>query len=95
MPTKFQVDISNGVATIVDMFFAPPPPRKKHYSLFLIGPAFLGFCAGANFFFFRFLLFSSGRRCLPAPKYNFAVKISAFVSHEFIQEEDVLLGLEV
>eukprot|EP00116_Pleurobrachia_bachei_P017814 sb/3478076/ len=35
-----------------------------------IGRHFLGFCAGAKFFFsfFRFLLFSSSRRCLPAPK---------------------------
>ena len=32
MPTKFQVDISNGAAVIVDMFFAPPlPPEKKTF----------------------------------------------------------------
>ena len=37
MPTKFQVDISNGAAVIVDMFFAPPaPPQKKDFSLYMI-----------------------------------------------------------
>eukprot|EP00116_Pleurobrachia_bachei_P017274 sb/3477536/ len=53
IPRKFQVDILSRTENII----------------YTRRPAFLGFCAGAKFFFFfRFLLFSSGRRCLPAPK---------------------------
>eukprot|EP00116_Pleurobrachia_bachei_P008974 sb/3469236/ len=50
--------------------YSPERILKTLLNIRTIGPAFLGFCAGAKFFFFfLFLLFSSGRRCLPAPKY--------------------------